>query len=69
MDIKELEYYKTIVECGSILKASKELNIAQPPLSRMIKNLEFELNTKLFERGKTLTLLPAGKILYEKAIG
>lgn len=68
MDIKELEYFKTIVECGSILKASKELHIAQPPLSRMIKNLELELNTKLFERGKTLTLLPAGKILYEKTL-
>lgn len=68
MDIKELEYFKCVVECGSILKASRVLHIAQPPLSRMIKNLELELNTKLFERGKTLTLLPPGKILYDKTI-
>ena len=68
MELKELEYFKVIVESGSILKASTILHIAQPPLSRMVKNLEKELNTKLFERGKTLTLLPPGKILYEKAL-
>lgn len=67
MELKELLYFKTVVDAGSILKASKELHISQPPLSRMMKNLENELNTILFERGKQLKLTEAGKILYEKA--
>jgi len=68
MDIKELTYFKTVVESGSILRASKELHISQPPLSRMMKNLENELNTKLFIRGKELKLTESGKLLYTKAL-
>lgn len=68
MDIKELTYFKTVVESGSILRASKELHISQPPLSRMMKNLENELNTQLFIRGKELKLTESGKLLYTKAL-
>lgn len=68
MEIRELFYYKTIVDEGSILKASKRLHISQPPLSRTIKNLEDELNTTLFIRGRKLILTPSGKLLYDKAI-
>ena len=67
MDIKELYYYKTIVDNKSILRASTVLHIAQPPLSRTIKNLEAELNTTLFIRGRELKLTETGKLLYEKA--
>lgn len=68
MEIKEMLYFKTVVEEGSILKASTKLHIAQPPLSRMMKQLEESLNTKLFERGKKITLTDTGKLLYERAI-
>ena len=68
MDIKELRYFKAVVDNGSILKASKELHISQPPLSRMMKNLENELNTTLFIRGKELKLTNSGKLLYEKTL-
>ncbi|MDE5565691.1 MAG: LysR family transcriptional regulator [Anaeroplasmataceae bacterium] len=67
MEIKELQYFKTVVEEGSILKASIKLHIAQPPLSRMMKQLEEKLDTKLFERGKKITLTETGKLLYERA--
>ncbi len=67
MDIKELFYYKTIVDNKSILRASQVLHIAQPPLSRTIKNLENDLNTVLFIRGRELKLTESGKLLYEKA--
>ncbi len=68
MEFKELNYYKEVVECGSILKASEKLHISQPPLSRMMKNLEEELGCQLFLRGRTLKLTDAGKLLYDKAI-
>ncbi len=67
MDIKELYYFKTIVDNKSILRASSVLHVAQPPLSRLIKNLENELNTTLFIRGRELKLTESGKLLYEKA--
>ena len=68
MELKELFYFKTVVDEKSILKASKELHIAQPPLSRMMKKLESELNTTLFIRGKELKLTESGKLLYDKAL-
>lgn len=67
MDIKQLECFKSVVEEGSILRASKKLNISQPPLSRMMQQLEDELNTKLFYRGKRITLTNTGRLLYERA--
>lgn len=67
MDLHELKCYKTVVEEGSILKASSKLHMSQPPLSRMMKQLEETLQTKLFERGKKITLTETGKLLYERA--
>lgn len=68
MDLKQLYYYKTVVEEGSILSASKKLFMSQPPLSKQIQLLEEELNCKLFERGaRQIILTDEGKFLYEKA--
>jgi len=69
MDIRQLQYFVTIVLEGNISKAAKELNITQPPLSHAIKMLEQELNTTLFIRGsRNISLTESGKILYSKAI-
>lgn len=68
MDLKQLLYFKTIVEEGSILSASKKLFMSQPPLSKQIQLLEEELNCKLFERGaRQIVLTNEGKYLYEQA--
>lgn len=32
MDIRQMKYFKTIVEEGTISKAAKKLHMAQPPL-------------------------------------
>lgn len=67
MEIHELECFKAVVEEGSILKASIKLHMTQPPLSRMMKQLEENLDTKLFIRGKRITLTETGRLLYERA--
>lgn len=67
MELRDLYYFKTVVDSNSILKATHTLHISQPPLSRCMKNLEIELNCKLFIRGKNLKLTDQGKILYDKA--
>ena len=48
MDIRQLLYFTTIAEEGSISAAAKKLHLSQPPLSYQIKQLEAELKVKLF---------------------
>lgn len=68
MNIKQLQYFLTIAEAGSITAAAKRLHISQPPLSNQMRLLEEELGTQLFERGsRKITLTYAGQILYNRA--
>ncbi len=68
MDIRTLQYFVTVAEELNITKAAEKLHISQPPLSAQIKNLEAELDTVLFIRGKRhLTLTESGQLLYRRA--
>nr|WP_106781551.1 LysR family transcriptional regulator [Lysinibacillus timonensis] len=68
MDLRQLQYFVTIVEEGQITKAAKKLHMAQPPLSHQLKLIELELGCKLFDRhGRNIYLTESGSILYEKA--
>lgn len=51
MEFRQLRYFVTIVEQGSLSKASLVLNIAQPALSTHVRNMELELGTMLLFRG------------------
>lgn len=64
MDLLQLSYFKKIAELENVSKASAELMVAQPALSKVIKNLETELSVKLFDRtGKAIHLNKNGEIL------
>lgn len=69
MELRHLNYFVAIAEKGSITKAAKSLNIAQPPLSRQLKDLENELGFNLFERNKKkkVKLTAQGRFFLEKA--
>ncbi len=68
MELRTLTYFVTVAEELNITKAAQILHISQPPLSAQIKNLEDELGTPLFIRGKRhLTLTDAGQLLYQRA--
>lgn len=68
MDVKEMESFLAVVEAGSINAASKRLHIAQPPLSRQMKQLEEKLGVRLFARGnRKIRLTEAGRLLYNRA--
>lgn len=67
MRIESLSLFLAVVRTGSISAAAKACHLSQPALSEQIKQLEIELNKKLFERccsGNKLEITPAGKTLY-----
>lgn len=68
MDLKQLKYFVTVAEEGTISAAAKKLFMSQPPLSIQMKLLEQELGCPLFERGqKHICLTDTGKLLYDRA--
>ena len=68
MDIRTMQYYLTVVREGTISAAAQALHVAQPSLSRQMKELEEELGAELFERGnRKITLTEEGMILRKRA--
>ncbi len=68
MELKQLEYFRKIADTGSINEAARHLNMSQPPLSYQLRQLESELQVKLFERtSQGVVLTEAGKLLYERS--
>jgi len=50
VDLKDLRYFRIIVECGTFSKAAAHLRVAQPALSRKIQKLEHSLGVQLLKR-------------------
>ena len=68
MELRTLQYFVTVAEELNITRAAEKLHMSQPPLSAQIKNLESELDTVLFIRGKRrLKLTESGQLLYRRA--
>ncbi len=68
MNIKHLESFLAIVQCGTITAAAKKLNVTQPLLSSQMKLLEDDLGVTLFRRGaRGIHLTEAGRLFYRRA--
>lgn len=69
MELKQLEFFIAASECGSLSKAAEKLYTSQPNVSKVIRMLENELGSQLFERtSRGLRLTPYGKSIYEYAL-
>ncbi|MCD8035970.1 MAG: LysR family transcriptional regulator [Clostridiales bacterium] len=69
MELKQLEFFIAASECGSLSKAAEKLYTSQPNVSKVIRMLEEELGTQLFERtSRGLRLTPYGKSIYDYAL-
>ena len=63
MEIRVLKYFLAVAREENISRAAEVLHITQPTLSRQIAQLEEELGTQLFVRGKHLMLTDAGIVI------
>jgi DNA-binding transcriptional LysR family regulator len=62
MELRHLRYFVSVAELLNFTKAAAKLRVAQPSLSRQIRDLEEELGVALFERNSRIVqLTDAGK--------
>ncbi|MEG1503374.1 MAG: LysR family transcriptional regulator [Enterococcus sp.] len=71
MNLQQYRYVVTIAEVGSFSQAAKELFVTQSSLSISVKEIEKELNVRLFERSKAgakLTEAGSDFVVYARRI-
>ncbi|MBY4677124.1 LysR family transcriptional regulator [Marinobacterium arenosum] len=68
MEFRQLKYFVELAEAGSMSRAAVLLSIAQPAISRQLRNLEEELGMALFIRtGRGVELTDAGRVFLDRA--
>ena len=63
LEVRHLRYFLAVAEAASFSRAATRLGISQPNISQQMRDLESTLRVTLFQRGKRISLTPAGQIL------
>lgn len=69
MELRHLRYFAAVARELNFSRAAEQLHIAQPPLSRQIRQLEDEIGAELIDRkARPLRLTPAGHFFHGQAV-
>src|SRR3954464_8952996 len=69
MELRYLQYFRAVAEELSFSRAARRLRVAQPALSRAVKQLKTELGAAVLERSRHhVRLTPAGAVLLRETI-
>ena len=71
MELRDLSYFLSVIEAGSISKAASQMHVAQPTISQALARIERELGRPLIQRSNNkrapLRLTDAGHVVAERA--
>lgn len=68
LNFRHLYYFWTVAKEGNLTRSAQQMHISQSALSSQIKQLEEQLNQRLFNRqGRTLQLTESGYLVLEYA--
>ena len=69
MELRHLRYFQAVAEDLSFSRAARRLRVAQPALSRAVKQLEAALGAAVLERTRHhVRLTPAGSVLLQETV-
>jgi DNA-binding transcriptional LysR family regulator len=67
INLRQIEAFKAVVDCGTVSRAAEMMNVSQPAISKLIAHLEEDAGLRLFDRLKgRLAPTRRGMRLYEE---
>jgi DNA-binding transcriptional LysR family regulator len=67
LNLRQVEAFKAVIECGTVSRAAGTMNVSQPAISKLIAHLEADTGLRLFDRVKgRLAPTRHGMRLYEE---
>ncbi|HWS83330.1 MAG TPA: LysR family transcriptional regulator, partial [Ktedonobacteraceae bacterium] len=68
MNLQNLRVFLKVAELEHVTRASEELHLTQPAVTKVIQSLEHDINLELVERqGRRIVLTHAGRVLQRHA--